>query len=77
MSEQEKDELVEEKKVIIFDRSKFINADEYSDEELQSLASLYDNSFRDIKEGEIISGKIVGVSDDHVVIDVGCFDTAC
>jgi small subunit ribosomal protein S1 len=71
MSEQEKDELVEEKKVIIFDRSKFINADEYSDEELQSLASLYDNSFRDIKEGEIISGKIVGVSDDHVVIDVG------
>ncbi len=71
MSEQEKDELVEEKKVTTFDRSKFINADEYSDEELQSLASLYDNSFRDIKEGEIISGKIVGISDDNIVIDVG------
>ena len=71
MSEQEKDELVEEKKAAPFDKSRFINADEYSDEELQTLAGLYDSSFRDIKEGEIIAGKIVGISDDNVVIDVG------
>ncbi len=50
---------------------KFMNADEYSNEELQMLANLYDQSFQDLKEGEIIQGKIVGISEDNVVLDVG------
>lgn len=66
MSELEKDTL---KKVS--DPGKFINADEYSPEELQTLSKLYSESFRDIKEGEIISGTIVGISGENVVVDVG------
>ncbi len=38
---------------------------------LQTLAKLYDQSFQDLKEGEIIKGKIVGITDDNVVLDIG------
>ncbi len=66
MSELEKDTL---KKVS--DPGKFINIDEYSPEELQALSKLYAESFRDIKEGEIIAGTIVGITGENVVVDVG------
>jgi small subunit ribosomal protein S1 len=67
MSDNEKKAVDKE----LLEKPKFINAEEYSDEELQELAKMYDESFRDIKEGEIIQGKIVGVNDDNVIIDVG------
>jgi len=53
------------------DRSKFFNAEDYSDDELMELEKLYSESFRDIKEGEIIKGKIVGIGEDNIVLDVG------
>ena len=39
-------------------KTKFMNPDEYSQEELSTLERLYDQSFKDIREGEIISGKV-------------------
>ncbi|MBN1300037.1 MAG: 30S ribosomal protein S1 [Melioribacteraceae bacterium] len=48
-----------------------MNPDEYSEDELHTLEKLYDQSFKDIREGEIISGKIVGINSDNVVLDVG------
>jgi small subunit ribosomal protein S1 len=51
--------------------TKFMNPDEYSEEELATLEMLYDKSFKDIKEGEIIQGKVVGITEDNVVLDVG------
>ena len=71
MSEQVEETKEEVMKEITFEASKFMNADEYSPEELQTLAKLYDQSFQDLKEGEIIKGKIVGISDDNVVLDIG------
>ncbi|AFN75034.1 Ribosomal protein S1 [Melioribacter roseus P3M-2] len=53
------------------DNVKFINPEEYTEEELQTLTKLYSESFRDIKEDEIIQGTIVGIHGDNVVIDVG------
>ncbi len=67
MSDKEKKAIDKE----LLEKPKFINAEEYSEEELQELAKMYDESFRDIKEGEIIKGKIVGINDDNVIIDVG------
>ncbi len=58
-------------KVSLASKSKFMNPDEYSEEELSMLEQLYDNSFQDIKEGEIIKGNIVGITEDIVVLDVG------
>ncbi len=45
--------------------------EEYSQEEFLSLARLYAESFRDVKEGELVKGKIVRVQGDYVIIDVG------
>ncbi len=45
--------------------------EEYSQEEFLSLARLYADSFRDVKEGELVKGKIVRVQGDNVIIDVG------
>jgi len=66
MSEQVKDTMKR-----VSDAGKFINIDEYSPEELETLVKLYSESFRDIKEGEIIQGTIVGINGDNVVVDVG------
>jgi small subunit ribosomal protein S1 len=50
---------------------KSFNDDTYSKEEFLTLAKLYSDSFRDVKEGELIKGKIVRIQDDNVIIDVG------
>ncbi|MCX6151641.1 MAG: 30S ribosomal protein S1 [Ignavibacteriales bacterium] len=50
---------------------KYLNSDEYSVEELELLTKLYSQSFKDVKEGEIIKGKIVGIQGDNVILDVG------
>ncbi len=68
MLELEKDT---KKKVSKPKRERYINADEYSPEDLKELSELYAHSFRDIKEGEILEGTIVGVNADNIVVDVG------
>lgn len=68
MFEQEKDVVKKTSKV---KKDKFINADEYSSEDLKELSKLYADSFREFKEGEIVAGKIVGINADNVVVDVG------
>ena len=42
-----------------------------SDEEMDSMQDLYEQSFRNIQEGEVIRGRIVQVSDDFVMVDIG------
>jgi small subunit ribosomal protein S1 len=75
MSELEKDAQEEASKqtknVDLASNSKFMNPEEYSESELAELEKLYENSFNDIVEGEIVQGRIVGISDDHIVLDVG------
>ena len=75
MSELENDtqEEVSEQtvKVELASNSKFMNPEEYSENELAEFEKLYENSFNDIVEGEIVAGTIVGISDDHIVLDVG------
>ena len=71
MSEQEKETVETGKKSDLLEHTKFMNADEYTDDELKTLMKMYNESFKDIKEGEIIKGKIVGMSGDNVVLDVG------
>lgn len=71
MSEQQKEQEVQASVKETIDDAKIFNEDEYSEEELQVLTKLYSESFYDIREGEIITGKIVGVLGDNVVIDVG------
>src|SRR3989339_1505490 len=72
MPEQEKETT---KKTLTTDdyekaKTKF-NNEEYSKEEFLTLANLYSESFRDVKEGELIKGKIVRIQGDSVILDVG------
>ncbi len=72
MSEETKDS----NKKIVNERDyekakKEFNNEEYSKEEFLALANLYADSFKDLKEGELIKGKIVRVQGDHVIFDVG------
>ncbi len=45
--------------------------EEYTQEEFLTLAKLYADSFRDVKEGELVKGKIIKIQGDNVIIDVG------
>jgi len=67
MSEKKKKSLLDE----FNSAKKFFHEDEYSQEEFSALSKLYGDSFRDVKEGEIIKGTIVRVQQDTVIIDVG------
>jgi small subunit ribosomal protein S1 len=44
---------------------------EYSEAEYKSLESLYNNTFGTISEGQIVTGKVVAVTDLGVAIDIG------
>ncbi|MFA6025998.1 MAG: S1 RNA-binding domain-containing protein, partial [Ignavibacteriaceae bacterium] len=67
MSEKKKKSLLDE----FNSAKKFFYEDEYSQEEFSALSKLYGDSFRDVKEGEIIKGTIVRIQQDTVIIDVG------
>jgi small subunit ribosomal protein S1 len=48
------------------------SSDEHEPEdEMDSMHDLYEQSFRNIQEGEVIRGRIVQVSDDFVMVDIG------
>jgi small subunit ribosomal protein S1 len=72
MSEQKKESMKNIVTVADYEKSKKnFNNEEYSQEEFLTLAKLYSDSFRDVKEGELIKGKIVRVQGDNVILDVG------
>jgi len=51
-------------------KNKFDTFD-YTQDEFEQLANLYTESFRDVKQGELVKGKLVRIQDDNVIIDVG------
>lgn len=44
---------------------------EYDPEELKRMEELYDRTIQAIKEGEIIKGTVLAITDDDVIVDVG------
>jgi small subunit ribosomal protein S1 len=49
-----------------------LDADTDTDmEDMESMEDFYSESFRNIQEGEVIRGKIVQISDDHIMVDIG------
>ncbi|MFY9823590.1 MAG: 30S ribosomal protein S1 [Thermoanaerobaculia bacterium] len=45
--------------------------DERDSEEYRKLLELYDESMRNLTEGEIVTGRIIGVTSNSVIVDVG------
>ncbi|MEX2584771.1 MAG: 30S ribosomal protein S1 [Balneolaceae bacterium] len=46
-------------------------SDDYSDEEFNELASMYENTLNEIEEKEIVTGIVVSVDEKYVVVDIG------
>ncbi len=44
---------------------------EYSKDEFNQLLEMYETTLHDIQEGEIINGKVMGVTKEDVIVDVG------
>jgi small subunit ribosomal protein S1 len=47
------------------------DAEVFDAEEFKEQAGLYEESFRDIEENEIITGTVVAVTEDEVLVDIG------
>ena len=45
--------------------------EELSREEYQKLLEMYDESMRNLTEGEIVPGRVIGITSNSVIIDVG------
>ena len=45
--------------------------DDVDAQEYARLLDLYDTSFRNIAEGEVVKGTVLKVTDNEVVVDVG------
>ncbi len=43
----------------------------YEPEDWQAMIDMYDSTIKDIKEGEVVAGTVMGVSRDDVIVDVG------
>ncbi len=54
-----------------FEMENIASEEHESDEDMDSMHDLYEQSFRNIQEGEVIRGRIVQVSDDFVMVDIG------
>jgi small subunit ribosomal protein S1 len=49
----------------------FGDAEGFNSEEFEEQAGLYEDSFRDIEENEIVTGTVVAITDDDVLVDIG------
>ncbi|MEE8576741.1 MAG: hypothetical protein V3T31_05755, partial [candidate division Zixibacteria bacterium] len=43
----------------------------YDKADYDAMVEMYDSTIKDIKEGEIVNGRIIGVTLDDVIVDVG------
>ena len=64
-------EAVKETKVKSVGKTRYFNEEDYSATEQMEFEELISKSFRNIREGEIIKGKIVAIDGDNVVLEVG------
>ncbi|WP_138430216.1 30S ribosomal protein S1 [Fodinibius saliphilus] len=46
-------------------------SEDYSDEEFHQLADMYEDTLNEIEEKEIVTGRVVSVDEDYVIVDIG------
>jgi small subunit ribosomal protein S1 len=50
---------------------RFANGAEYSDDEFQKFSDLYGRTMKDIDEGQIVTGRVLAIVNQEVVVDIG------
>ena len=48
-----------------------IEKDSVTGESMAELMDLYEESFKRFEEGEVVTGRIISVDKDHVLVDIG------
>ncbi|MGE5436417.1 MAG: 30S ribosomal protein S1 [Syntrophothermus sp.] len=71
MSDETKGTTKVKPTIVDFEKAQKNFNTEYSQEEFLTLANLYADSFKDVKENEVVKGKIVKIQGDNVILDVG------
>jgi len=51
--------------------SKFLEEDEYSEDEYQAMLEMYDETLSNIEEGEIVMATVLRLTENAVILDVG------
>ena len=51
--------------------SRFLDEDEYSMEEYEAMLEMYDQTMSNIEEGEIVKAKVLRITENTVILDVG------
>ncbi len=51
--------------------SEQIPANSDTEEDMESMMDLYEESFKRFAEGEVVTGRIISVDKDHVLVDIG------
>jgi len=46
-------------------------SEDYTDEEFHKLADMYEDTLNEIEEKEIVTGRVVSVDEDYVIVDIG------
>jgi small subunit ribosomal protein S1 len=53
------------------DRTRFLEEDEYSDDEYDSMLQMYEETLSNIEEGQIVKARVLRVTENAVILDVG------
>lgn len=61
---------VEEEETYTYDQLQAASED-YTDEEFHELAGMYEDTLNEIEEKEIVTGRVVSVDEDYVIVDIG------
>jgi len=61
---------LDEDEVYTYDQLEAASED-YTDEEFHKLAGMYEDTLNEIEEKEIVTGRVVSVDEDYVVVDIG------
>ncbi len=72
VEEPQKDETAtDDFEEIVVDINDLEEENEYPDAEMETLTRLYDQTMSKISEGEIVNGRILNITDNGVIIDIG------
>jgi len=61
---------VDDEEVYSYDQLEQASED-YTDEEFYQYASMYEDTLNEINEKEIVTGRVVSVDEDYVIVDIG------
>jgi small subunit ribosomal protein S1 len=64
-------EKPEQKPTLILPMKELEREEGYTPEEYEEMAKMYDSTMHDIREGELVTGKVIAVTKEDVIVDVG------